>query len=142
MVFTPSSFQQMAGLVCYYNAHKFHYLYMSFDEGIGLHLGVMSCNGDQTLGVSYPADNTRIVIKNDTAFLRATVARNTLAFAWSANGEQWHTIGDFLDYSVLSDEAGKGEGANFTGAFVGMCCQDLIGGSAPADFHYFEYSGA
>jgi len=40
---------------------------------------------------------------------------------------------------VLSDEAGKGEGAQFTGAFVGMCCQDLAGSRKPADFNFFSY---
>jgi xylan 1,4-beta-xylosidase len=28
---------------------------------------------------------------------------------------------------------------NFTGAFVGMCCQDLAGTRRPADFDYFVY---
>ena len=30
--FNPDNFQQMAGLVCYYNTKLFHYLYMSLDE--------------------------------------------------------------------------------------------------------------
>ena len=29
MEFEPAHFQQMAGLVCYYNSTKFHYLYVS-----------------------------------------------------------------------------------------------------------------
>jgi hypothetical protein len=41
-----------------------------------------------------------------------------------------------LDYSLISNEAGKGEGANFTGAFVGMCCQDMTGTNLPAEFSY------
>jgi xylan 1,4-beta-xylosidase len=28
---------------------------------------------------------------------------------------------------------------NFTGAFVGMACQDMAGTLQPADFDYFEY---
>jgi xylan 1,4-beta-xylosidase len=28
---------------------------------------------------------------------------------------------------------------NFTGAFVGMACQDLAGTLAPADFDFFAY---
>ena len=28
---------------------------------------------------------------------------------------------------------------NFTGAFVGMACQDLAGTAQPADFDWFEY---
>jgi xylan 1,4-beta-xylosidase len=44
-----------------------------------------------------------------------------------------------LDQSLISDEAGKGEGASFTGAFIGMCCQDLSGQARPADFDAFGY---
>src|SRR4029078_9944582 len=44
--FEPQHFQQMAGLVCYYNRSKFHYLYVSRDEE-GKHLRVMSALPDQ-----------------------------------------------------------------------------------------------
>ena len=43
--FDPQHFQQMAGLVCYYNSTKFHYLYLSRDEA-GKHLRVMSAIPD------------------------------------------------------------------------------------------------
>jgi hypothetical protein len=39
----------------------------------------------------------------------------------------------------LSDEAGPPFYPNFTGAFVGVCCQDLAGTRRPADFEYFDY---
>lgn len=42
-----------------------------------------------------------------------------------------------LDASILSDEACN-EGW-FTGAMVGICCQDLTGFGTYADFDYFEY---
>jgi len=45
-----------------------------------------------------------------------------------------------LNHSLISDEAGRGAGASFTGAFVGMCCQDLSGQNCPADFDYFQYT--
>ncbi len=64
-----------------------------------------------------------------------------LVFAYSEDGTSWQEIPCELDYSLLSDEAGKGEGANFTGAFVGMCCQDLTGRQLPADFEFFDYQG-
>jgi len=38
VAFSPDSFQQMAGLVCYYNSHKFHYLYISTDKEVGKHI--------------------------------------------------------------------------------------------------------
>jgi xylan 1,4-beta-xylosidase len=44
-----------------------------------------------------------------------------------------------LNHALISDEGGKGEHRSFTGAFVGMCCQDLSGQDCPADFNYFEY---
>jgi xylan 1,4-beta-xylosidase len=40
-----------------------------------------------------------------------------------------------LDCCLITDVAGKGEGASFTGAFVGLCWQDLSG----ADFDCFYY---
>ncbi len=44
--FEPEHFQQLAGLSCYYNSAKFHYLYLSHDETLGKHLRVMSCLPD------------------------------------------------------------------------------------------------
>jgi|SRR5581483_362018 len=40
--FEPEYFQQMAGLICYYNGSKSHYLYISSDETLGKHVRVMS----------------------------------------------------------------------------------------------------
>ena len=55
------------------------------------------------------------------------------------DGSTWQEMPLRLDYSIVSDEAGKGEGASFTGAFVGICCQDISGANLPADFDYFHY---
>jgi hypothetical protein len=38
-----------------------------------------------------------------------------------------------------SDEATAPGLPNFTGAFVGMACQDISGSGCPADFDWFEY---
>ncbi len=139
VTFAPNNFQQMAGLVCYYNAHKFHYLYLSTDDDLGCHLGIMSCTGDPTLAVQFPIEPRRVALGTTSVHLRADVAYEKLQFFWSEDGEAWHPIDCELDYSFISDEAGKGEGANFTGAFVGMCCQDMSGQGLPADFDYFTY---
>ena len=63
-----------------------------------------------------------------------------LRFSWSLDGWAWQELGILLDYSVISDEAGKGAGNSFTGAFVGVCCQDISGQDTPADFDFFEYA--
>ncbi len=44
--FEPEHFQQMAGLICYYNGAKFHYLYISHDDTLGRHVRVMSALPD------------------------------------------------------------------------------------------------
>lgn len=138
--FEPNSFQQAAGLVCYYNSHKFHYFFIGFDEDKGKYLGVMSCEGDLSLTVSFPLIDAPILVDSDRPLhLKVNVMGEDLNFAWRYEGEDWSDLPLTLDAGVLSDEAGKGEGANFTGAFVGMCCQDLTGAGMAADFQFFSY---
>lgn len=138
--FVPESFQQSAGLVCYYNGHKFHYLYVSTDSAMGRHIGIMSATGAVSLDVVFPIESERIALpERAPVHLRADVRGASLRFSWSLDGTAWNDIPAELDASLLSDEAGKGEGANFTGAFVGLCCQDLTGRGLVADFDYFHY---
>ncbi|GLS26776.1 glycoside hydrolase family 43 protein [Marinibactrum halimedae] len=137
--FEPEHFQQMGGLVCYYNTHKFHYLYISRDETLGKVLNVMSCVGDQSWMLTFGLEQGIKLPDNVPVYLRAAVDFDKLQFSWSLDGTDWHLFPVTQDYSLLSDEAGKGEGANFTGAFVGMCCQDVAGTGLHADFDFFEY---
>jgi xylan 1,4-beta-xylosidase len=51
----------------------------------------------------------------------------------------WCWLPQQFDASILSDEATMPGLANFTGAFVGMGCQDLAGTLRSADFDFFEY---
>jgi xylan 1,4-beta-xylosidase len=53
--------------------------------------------------------------------------------------EDWRWLPQLFDASILSDESTAPGLPNFTGAFVGVCCQDLSGAAMPADFDYFEY---
>ncbi|MEO1247300.1 MAG: glycoside hydrolase family 43 protein [Pseudomonadota bacterium] len=140
--FSPQSFQQLAGLICYYNSCKFHYLYISADDRIGRHIGVMSCEADRTLAVTYPIQNRRIRLPDSgKVWLRARVDNAELTFAWSLNGTDWAEVPVTLDQSLLSDEAGMAGAEQFTGAFVGMCCNDLTGARMAADFAFFSYLG-
>jgi xylan 1,4-beta-xylosidase len=136
--FTPASFQQMAGLVCYYNSQKFHYLYLSCDDNGQRHIGIMSCLADIGLSASFPLAPINIKQEGEV-HLKAEVDRAQLRFSYSYDGTDWVTLPGELDYRLLSCEAGKGEGASFTGAFVGMACQDMTGRQRSADFHYFNY---
>lgn len=138
--FEPEHFQQMAGMVCYYNSSKFHYLYISRDNEVGKYLAIMSCEGEPLLEAKFSGYEHRIALpENQELYLRVTVERQRLMFSWSLDGAAWNELPHELDASLLSDEAGKGEGAQFTGSFVGMCCQDLAGTRRTADFSYFSY---
>ncbi|HEV8133411.1 MAG TPA: glycoside hydrolase family 43 protein [Pyrinomonadaceae bacterium] len=135
--FNPEDFQQLAGLVCYYNGSKFHYLYLSYDSEVGRHLRVMSSNPDQAQSDSFtwpiPLSNSaRVELRVDVDFER-------LRFAFRQNNEEWRWLPEIFDASILSDEASAPGLPNFTGAFVGVCCQDASGQRRPADFDYFEY---
>jgi xylan 1,4-beta-xylosidase len=135
--FDPEHFQQMAGLICYYNGSKFHYLYISHDEATGKHLRVMSSFPDQVQSDAFTAP---IPISDDRRiYLRVEVDYARLYFAYRLDGEDWRWLPEQFDAGILSDEASAPGSPNFTGAFVGMCCQDLAGTLRAADFDYFEY---
>jgi xylan 1,4-beta-xylosidase len=135
MEFEPAHFQQSAGLVCYYNSAKFHYLHVSHDEEHGPHLRVMSCTPDSPQSDAFTAP---IPIPAGRIELRVEVDFERLRFAYRTGGG-WIFLPELFDASILSDEATAPGAPNFTGAFVGMACQDMSGMANPADFDYFEY---
>ncbi|HET7535628.1 MAG TPA: glycoside hydrolase family 43 protein [Candidatus Didemnitutus sp.] len=135
--FEPEHFQQMAGLVCYYGANKFHYLHVSHDERIGKYVRVMSAIPD---GVVADAFTTPIAIPTGQPVqLRVEVDQERLLFAWRIGGGAWQWLPEHFDASILSDEATAPGAPNFTGAFVGVACQDMAGTERPADFDWFDY---
>jgi len=71
--------------------------------------------------------------------LRVEVDEERLHFGYRLAGHDWHWLPQLFDASALSDEATAPGAPNFTGAFVGMACQDMSGRQRPADFDYFEY---
>ncbi|MBS1184302.1 MAG: yagH, partial [Proteobacteria bacterium] len=71
--------------------------------------------------------------------LRVEVDEERLYFAFSLDGETWTFIDRVFDASILSDEAAAPGTPNFTGAFVGMACQDMSGDRLAADFDFFDY---
>ena len=137
--FEPEHFQQMAGLVCYYNSAKFHYLHLSHDETSGKHLRVMTCTPDSPQTDTFTPPIT--IPAGKKVHLRVEVDYERLHFAYRVEGvdKDWRWLPQQFDASILSDEASAPGQPNFTGAFVGMACQDLAGTARPADFDFFEY---
>ncbi|AOH85291.1 beta-xylosidase [Sphingomonas panacis] len=137
MEFAPTNFQQAAGLICYYNSTKFHYLNVTVDAGVR-QLQVMSAHPE--IGCE-----TAVVVAalpDGAIELRATVVQDALHFAWRVDSaEDWQTVPITFDASILCDEVTAPGLPNFTGTFVGMACQDLSGTAMAADFEWFRYVG-
>ncbi|MDE2134697.1 MAG: glycoside hydrolase family 43 protein [Alphaproteobacteria bacterium] len=136
MEFEPEHFQQMAGLVCYYGGSKFHYLYVSHDDTAGKHIRVMSALPDQPQSDSFTPPIA--IARGKPVHLRVEVDFERLRFAFRMDDGDWQWLPQQFDASILSDEAAAPGSPNFTGAFVGMACQDLAGTGLPADFDFFE----
>jgi xylan 1,4-beta-xylosidase len=123
-------------LVCYYNSVKFHYLYVSRDE-TGKHLRVMSALPDQ---VSADAFTPPIPIPSDVPIeLRVEVDYERLRFAYRMERRRGSGCRSSSTRASCRTRRARRELPNFTGAFVGMACQDLAGTAMPADFDWFEY---
>ncbi len=139
--FNPVSYQQMAGLVCYYNTFHYHYLYITSNgPGTKKLLDIITCDKyQQQEPLAEPIDITGV----EKVYLKVDYNGADLQFYYALEEGKWLKIGPALDGSILSDEyvrdAEVRYRAAFTGAFVGMCCQDLSGRRLPADFEYFEY---
>ncbi|ACG78872.1 xylan 1,4-beta-xylosidase [Phenylobacterium zucineum HLK1] len=141
MMFDPEHFQQAAGLVCYYNGSKSHYLMVTRDEALGRCVQAMSALPDSPQADAFTRP---VAIPDGPVELRVEVDYERLRFAWRAAGEggegAWTWLPEVFDASILSDEATQPGAPNFTGAFVGVCCQDTSGAGRPADFDWFEYA--
>ncbi len=72
--------------------------------------------------------------------LRVEVDYERLRFAYRVAAAEWTRLPQQFDASILSDEATAPGLPNFTGAFVGVACQDMSGTRSPADFDWFEYA--
>ena len=138
--FEPDHFQQLAGLVCFYNSTKYHYLYLSRDETVGKYLRVMSCAPDALQADAFTPPIP--IPPGRPVHLRVEVDYERLHFAYRAEGadNDWRWLPQQFDASILSDECSAPGQPNFTGAFIGMACQDLAGTGKHADFDFFEYA--
>lgn len=140
--FEPDTYQQMAGLVYYYNARNWCYLRISHDETIGKCLGLMVNDQGE---YDEPLESEVSVQGWERIYLKLTLDYEQAQFHYSPDGEHWTAIGPVLDASRMSDEhvetrrGGILLDQGFTGAFIGICVQDLSGARKHADFDYFAY---
>lgn len=139
--FEPANFQQMAGLVFYYNtAHWIYFHIMGHHKDSNKHLQILICDNFEIKEVLDAPISFEL---SQTVLLKALMQRAQLQFYVASAPEKWQEIGPVLDASILSDDYVR-TGSDryrpaFTGAFVGLACQDLTGHSTPCDFQYFTY---
>lgn len=132
--FAPESYHHAAGLVLYYDNMNYVFLekYVE-DAGCPAMLRVRRLdNGVRTESAGIPAPGGRV-------FLRLEIRGRDTQFYWSGDGRTYLPIGPVWDTSEFSDEYCKyGE---FTGAFVGMACEDSLLHRATAAFSFFQSVG-
>lgn len=130
--FAPTSFQQGAGLIYRYDEKNQYYACVTFDEeldGTALYL-LTVCGGKTVL-------QARERLEGPDFELGLEVQEDLVQF-FSVSSAKKKKFGPVLQARILSDDYTLG----FTGAFVGMCVQDLQGQRAWADFEWFRYETA
>ncbi len=130
--FKPDSFQQMAGLVFYYDTRNHHYLYLTQSEK-GRCLNLMTCDS----GNRHEHPEAEIYVDVDKVYLKGEMNSRELQFYYATEQDKWKPIGRMVDASILSDEYDTIIG-KFTGAFAGICVQDISGRRLAADFDWFN----
>lgn len=138
--FQPQNFQQMAGLVAYYNTYHWYYLHVQGTDQGGRELQLLRCD-------KYVIEEmlkAPIALPNQGSIkLKFLWQRSAVKCFYALEGKDWQRCGPVLDGSILSDDYVRDESNRyrpaFTGAFVGLCCQDLSGQNHHADFAWFDY---
>lgn len=132
--FAPEHFKQAAGLICLYDQENLFYLKVGFEEGLGRMVEILT----RVAGaLEFPLAAPVPIAAEGRWVLSVEVDHDRLQFSHGPEGGPLVPVGGVFDASVLSDEFCK-EG-KYTGAFVGLCCQDLTGQRKAADFGWFEY---
>jgi xylan 1,4-beta-xylosidase len=132
--FDPGHFKHSAGLICLYDQENLYYLKIGFEDGLGRIVEIVTRNNG---ALDFPLAKPVAISAEGRWVLAVSVDYDRLQFSHGPEGGVLTPIGDIFDASTLSDEYSH-EG-KFTGAFVGLCCQDLTGGRQHADFDWFEY---
>ncbi|QMV43989.1 glycoside hydrolase family 43 protein [Cohnella cholangitidis] len=133
--FEPEHFQQMAGMILYYDTKDYVYLRISRDERLGKFLGIVrSVNGV----IESLSDSEVSIDGTMRCRLKVVIEAEYAQFYYSLDDREWHQIGSKLDILHLSDESKIA--LRFTGNFIGLCAQDLSGTRKHVDFDYFRYT--
>lgn len=130
--FHPRHHNHKAGLIVYYNGDNCYQLRMSRDDkGLYVHLSSIINMEITDEEVDYLPDNL------DVCYLKAEIRFEQVHFLYSTDGKNFIETGKPQDMKNISDEHVDGNG--FTGAMVGVNCEDLQGDGIHADILSIEY---
>ena len=132
MEFEPEVFKQMAGLILMYDTDNYLYLHVSYDEELGKCITILRA---ENKNYSYPAGFESLE-EGKSLVLKASVRDEKCQFYYGYEEDKMQKIGPEFETGFMSDEACR-EGW-FTGAMMGIACQDLTGFGLHADFDWFE----
>ncbi len=132
MEFEPEVFKQMAGLILMYDTDNYLYLHVSYDEELGKCITILRA---ENKNYSYPAGFESLE-EGKSLVLKASVRDEKCQFYYGYEEDKMQKIGSEFETGFMSDEACR-EGW-FTGAMMGIACQDLTGFGLHADFDWFE----
>ncbi|MCC5805426.1 MAG: glycoside hydrolase family 43 protein [Opitutales bacterium] len=134
MEFSPTEFQQEAGLGAYYDgAHNYFAGVTAEDDGNRWIRLTAVVGGTAVL----PEGGRHRLTGEGGVSLRGALSGERLRFFFREDEAQdWTPLGPELDATVLSDDYGS---ITFTGAFWVLAAFDATGQRAPADFKDFVY---
>ena len=135
--FAPENFQQVAGLVLFYDVCNWIYAYVTWDEDRNCRVArVMRCDYKD-----FAYGSEALSLPEGPVGLRVQVRGAEARFAVAPTGGAWQDLGGVQPADHISDdyvETRRGRCA-FTGAMVGICAQDMDAHTSHADFREFVY---
>lgn len=137
LLFAPKSFQQMAGLILFYDTEDWFYAFVSYDEETQRRYARVLCANHK----QFTYESTAFPLPEGVAVtLSVEINSNMAQFSCVCNGRR-QLLGGALPADRLSDDYVETQRGRcvFTGAMVGICCQDMDDHSAYADFLLFDY---
>ena len=139
MAYEPRSFQQFAGLCCYYDTGNWTCIEMTWHETYGRVIDVVNTDLGRSESV-YEEHPAPVPDHAEYVYFKVKADGIRYRYFYSFDGTEWTAVPRIFDSARLSDEyIAAARGVAFTGAFVGMFNVDGQGTRIPADFDYFRY---
>lgn len=133
--FYSDSFLEMAGInIKYDEGNQFYFYVTNCEENSKRILGLIVYNKGKFSNLKnriYIPDEVKLI------YLKAKINFSELEFYYSFEKDKWLKLEGEYDMSIISDEMARIHG--FTGAMLGVSCQDLKSRKKKAYFKYILY---